>query len=130
MRALLVCQISDLHVKQPGLLSYRRVDCAAMLERCVQEILRLRQQPDLVIATGDLVDPASPRNTRTCGDCPRPAHQVALDLQPGAALSYIMEPPGFQLHGWREEFGVVSHTVFIGDFAGPFPLRENGKPIV
>jgi 3',5'-cyclic AMP phosphodiesterase CpdA len=61
--------------------------------------------------------------------CPSPAHQVALDFEPGAALSYIMEPPGFQLHGWREGFGVVSHTVFIGDFAGPFQFRENGKPI-
>ena len=27
-----------------------------MLARCVQEIRRLRPQPDLVIATGDLVD--------------------------------------------------------------------------
>jgi len=38
----------------------------------------------------------------------------------GAPLAFGMEPPGFQLHAWREGFGVVSHTVFIGDFAGPF----------
>lgn len=266
--AFLVCQISDLHVRQPGELTYRRVDCAAMLARCVEEILRLRQQPDVVIATGDLVErglaaeyahlrqllaplpmqvymipgnhdergalrecfsdhaylrqwppfvqyaiedwplrivaldtlipgqgggelcderlawlertlaahPAKPtlvimhhppfptlishmdkpgfpgtdalarviaRHPQVervlCGHihrpiqvrfggtlastCPSPAHQVALNFEPGAPLAFAMEPPGFQLHAWREGFGVVSHTVFIGDFAGPFPFH-------
>jgi 3',5'-cyclic AMP phosphodiesterase CpdA len=272
--ALLVCQISDLHIKLPGRLSYRQVNCAAMLERCVQEILRLRQRPDLVIATGDLVDFGRPEEyahlrqllaplpmpvylipgnhderaalreafpdhpylrqwqpfvqyaiedwpvrivaldtlipgqgggelceerlawlERTlaaqpdkptlvimhhppfqtlighmdkqglrgsdglarliarhaqvervlCGHihrpiqvrfggtlastCPSPAHQVALDLAPDAASAFTMEPPGFQLHAWRKGLGVVSHTAFIGEFAGPFPFRENGKLI-
>jgi 3',5'-cyclic AMP phosphodiesterase CpdA len=272
--ALLVCQISDLHIKLPGRLSYRQVDCAAMLARCVQEILRLRQRPDLVIATGDLVDFGRPEEyahlrqllaplpmpvyliagnhdergalrdafpdhpylrqwqpfvqyaiedwplrivaldtvipgqgggelceerlawlERTlaaqpdkptlvimhhppfqtlighmdkqglrgsdglakviarhaqvervlCGHihrpiqarfggtlasiCPSPAHQVALDLAPDAASAFTMEPPGFQLHAWRKGLGVVSHTAFIGEFAGPFPFRENGKLI-
>ena len=54
--SVLVSQISDLHVKAPGRLSYRVVDCAAMLARCVEEILRLPQRPDLVVATGDLTD--------------------------------------------------------------------------
>jgi Icc protein len=272
--ALLVCQISDLHIKLPGRLSYRQVDCAAMLARCVQEILRLRQRPDLVIATGDLVDfgraeeyahlrqllaplpmpvylipgnhderaalreafpdhpylrqwqpfvqyaiedwpvrivaldtlipgqgggelceerlawlertlaaqPDKPtlvvmhhppfatlighmdsqglrdsdglakviaRHAQVervlCGHihrpiqarfggtlastCPSPAHQVALDLAPDAASAFIMEPPGFQLHAWKKGLGVVSHTAFIGDFAGPYPFRENGRLI-
>ena len=53
---MLVCQITDLHVRLPGELSRRVVDCAVLLERCVDAILRLPQQPDVVIATGDLVD--------------------------------------------------------------------------
>ena len=44
-------QISDLHIKAPGKLSYRVVDCAAMLARCVQEILRLPQRPDALVIT-------------------------------------------------------------------------------
>jgi len=32
------------------------VDCAALLEQCVEAILRLPQRPDVVVATGDLVD--------------------------------------------------------------------------
>ncbi len=53
---MLLCQISDLHVKPERRLAYRRVDTATMLERCIERILALPQRPDAVIATGDLVD--------------------------------------------------------------------------
>ena len=271
--SLLVCQISDLHVKAPGRLSYRVVNCAAMLARCVAEILRLPQRPDLVLATGDLTDSGRaeeyahlrellaplpmpvyfipgnhdergalraafpehaylrqwdpfvqyaiddwplrivaidtvipgedggrldderlawlerilslrrdkptllimhhppfptlighmdqiglsgsdalarviarhPQVERVlCGHlhrpiqfrfagtiastCPSPAHQVALDLAPDAASAFRMEPPAFQLHAWRKGVGVVSHTAYIGDFAGPYPFKEESCP--
>lgn len=274
MNAFLVCQITDLHIKTPGKLSYRVVDCAAMLVRCVAEILRLPQRPDVVVATGDLVDfgrveeyahlrrllaplpmpiyfipgnhdergtlraafpdhaylrqwepyvqyaiddwpvrivaldtvipgqgggridaprlewlertlaaePAKPtlvimhhppfatlighmdklglegsaelerviaRHPQVervlCGHvhrpiqfrfggtiasiCPSPAHQVALDLSPEAASRFKLEPPGFQLHAWNKALGVVSHTAFIGDFAGPYPFYQGGELI-
>jgi len=60
--------------------------------------------------------------------CPSPAHQVALDLAPGAASAFRMEPPAFQLHAWRKGVGVVSHTAYIGDFAGPYPFKEEKCP--
>lgn len=56
MTAMLLCQISDLHIKPDRRLAYRKVDTATMLERCVARILALPQVPDVVIATGDLVD--------------------------------------------------------------------------
>ena len=267
-------QVSDLHIKSPGKLSYRVVDCAAMLARCVEEILRLPQLPDAIVITGDLVDfgradeyahlrqllapltmpyyllPGNhdernalresfpdhaylrqwqpyvqyaiddwpvrivaidtvipgegggrldaqrlgwldktlserrdkptvvvmhhppfptlighmdkvglqggealagvisrhPQVERVlCGHlhrpiqyrfagtiastAPSPAHQVALDLSPQAASRFKMEPPGFQLHAWRKGVGIVSHTAFIGDFAGPYPFFEGGQLI-
>jgi 3',5'-cyclic AMP phosphodiesterase CpdA len=61
--------------------------------------------------------------------CPSPAHQVALDLAPDAPSRFMMEPPGYQLHQWSEANGVVSHTAFIGEFAGPYPFYEGGKLI-
>jgi hypothetical protein len=61
--------------------------------------------------------------------CPSPAHQVALDLAPDAPSRFMMEPPGYQLHKWSEATGIVSHTAFIGDFAGPYPFYEGGKLI-
>ncbi len=53
--------------------------------------------------------------------CPSSAHQIALDLVPGTPLRYVFEPPGFQLHIWSEGAGLVTHTVPIGDFEGPYP---------
>jgi 3',5'-cyclic AMP phosphodiesterase CpdA len=272
--SFIVCQITDLHIKAPGKLSYRVVDCAAMLSRCVEQILKLPQLPDIMVITGDLVDFGRPeeyehlrrllqplampkylipgnhdernalrasfpdhthlrqwqpfiqyaieewplrivaldtvipmesggrldaerlewvdeklrekpdqptlvimhhppfdtlighmddiglegkeelakiiaRNPQVervlCGHlhrpievrfggtiastCPSPAHQVALDLAPDAASRFKMEPPGFQLHAWKKGLGVVSHTAYIGDFAGPYPFYE-GKELI
>jgi len=274
VNSFLLGQISDLHIKVPGKLSYRVVDCAAMLERCVQEVLRLPQRPDAMVITGDLVDFGRPEEyahlrkllsplsmpfyllpgnhdersalraafpdhaylrqwlpyvqyaieqwpvrivaidtvipgegggrldderlrwlDRTlarepkkptvvvmhhppfptlighmdkigldgadalaaviarhaqvervlCGHLhrpiqfrfagtiastsPSPAHQVALDLAADAPSRFKMEPPGFQLHAWREGTGIVSHTAYIGDFAGPYPFFEGDQLI-
>jgi 3',5'-cyclic AMP phosphodiesterase CpdA len=57
---MLICQISDLHIKAPGKLAYRVVDTAACLRRCVAHIRALRQAPDIVVATGDLTDSGRP----------------------------------------------------------------------
>jgi 3',5'-cyclic AMP phosphodiesterase CpdA len=57
---MLLCQITDLHIKPERRLAYGVVDTATMLERCVDSILRLKQRPDAVIATGDLADLGRP----------------------------------------------------------------------
>jgi 3',5'-cyclic AMP phosphodiesterase CpdA len=57
---MLLCQISDLHVKAGRRKAYGIVDTAAMLERCVERILALPQRPDAVVATGDLADHGRP----------------------------------------------------------------------
>lgn len=54
--------------------------------------------------------------------CPSPSHQIVLDLAPRAEVRFGLEPPAFQLHLWHERTGVVSHTVPIGDFPGPYPF--------
>lgn len=53
---MLIAQISDTHLKTPGQLAYRRVDTAQMLKACVDALLRLDPQPDLIVHTGDLTD--------------------------------------------------------------------------
>ncbi len=57
------------------------------------------------------------------GTAPSTAHQIRLNLTPGAPLSLMFEPPGYQLHVWREGGGLVTHTAVIGDWPGPYPLR-------
>jgi 3',5'-cyclic-AMP phosphodiesterase len=57
---MLIAQMSDMHIKPEGKLLYNRIDTAGYLERAVAHILRLDPQPDIVIATGDLVDGGKP----------------------------------------------------------------------
>lgn len=61
---------------------------------------------------------------------PSPAHQVALDLAADAPSQFVMEPPAYGLHAFAPATGVVSHTAFVGKFAGPYPFYDaNGKLI-
>lgn len=57
---MLIAQVSDLHIQAGGKPAYGRVDTAGMLRRCVADLMRRDPLPDAVIATGDLVDAASP----------------------------------------------------------------------
>jgi 3',5'-cyclic-AMP phosphodiesterase len=53
---LLIAQISDLHIKRPGVLAYGEVDTAAALTRCVATLNAFRPRPELVVISGDLAD--------------------------------------------------------------------------
>ena len=53
---LVIAQITDLHIKPPGELAYRRVDTALALTRVIAQLKNLRPRPAVVVATGDLVD--------------------------------------------------------------------------
>jgi predicted MPP superfamily phosphohydrolase len=52
----LLAQVTDMHIKAGGKLSYRVVDTEASLARCIAQLMRLPQVPDAVLFTGDLVD--------------------------------------------------------------------------
>jgi 3',5'-cyclic-AMP phosphodiesterase len=57
---LIIAQISDLHIKQPGQNAYGRVDVAAALIRMIEVLNGLAPRPALVVITGDLVDGGTP----------------------------------------------------------------------
>lgn len=56
---MIIAQITDLHVGRPGELAYGRFDTASRLARCVEHLLLRRPAPEVVLATGDLVDAGS-----------------------------------------------------------------------
>ncbi|MBL8674036.1 MAG: phosphodiesterase, partial [Rhodospirillales bacterium] len=68
-----------------------------------------------------------PIQTRWAGTiastAPSSAHQITLDLDPTARLTYIMEPPAVALHRWDPAGGLASHLSYIGDFGGPRSFR-------
>jgi 3',5'-cyclic AMP phosphodiesterase CpdA len=93
------------------------------------EVLRAHPHVELV-ACGHLHRSIQTRfGTTIASTCPSPAHQVVMDLDVNAVSRFVMEPPGFQLHLWREGGGVVSHTIPIGRFDGPYPFFERGALI-
>lgn len=53
---MIIAQISDLHVQPAGQLAYGLVDTNRHLQAAVEQLNRLQPQPDIVMATGDLVD--------------------------------------------------------------------------
>ena len=53
---------------------------------------------------------------------PSVAHQVELALDPHAPSTFVFEPPAFQLHRWTPAGGIVSHTVYVEHFPGPYPF--------
>jgi Icc protein len=57
------------------------------------------------------------------GTVPSTAHQLRLNLVPEAQISFIFEPPGYQLHLWDENSGLVTHTAVLGDWPGPDLVR-------
>ena len=57
---MLIAQITDCHIVPRGELLAGRVDTAATLTRALEHILAMSSRPDLVLATGDLVNDGRP----------------------------------------------------------------------
>lgn len=53
------------------------------------------------------------------GTAPSTAHQIRLNLVAGGRISFVFEPPGYQLHLWDENSGLVTHTAVLGAWAPP-----------
>jgi 3',5'-cyclic AMP phosphodiesterase CpdA len=53
--------------------------------------------------------------------CPSTATQIALQLRPDAPPPSWSEPPACLLHWWRDGV-MLTHTSYIGRFAGPYPF--------
>lgn len=53
---------------------------------------------------------------------PSVAHQIALDLRPGAPLRARLEPPKISLHRWSSLHGLCTHTSYVETFGMDWPL--------
>ena len=59
-RAMLIAQITDTHISTPGSVNDRHFRTPEHLERAVAHLNRLAPRPDVVLATGDLVERGDP----------------------------------------------------------------------
>jgi 3',5'-cyclic-AMP phosphodiesterase len=102
---MIIAQISDMHIRPRGVLAFGRLDTAACLARCVAQIRRADPQPDIVVATGDLVDAGLPEEYRHLRELLAP-----------------LPMPVYLLPGNHDE-----RTAFAGEFADHGYLRGGGE---
>jgi len=55
-----------------------------------------------------------------CQIAPSVAHQVALDLTPGAPATFNLEPPAMLLHRWDKLQGLATHMAYVDEAPGPY----------
>lgn len=116
---MLIAQISDLHIMPENELMSGVVDTAPYLERAVAHLLALDPRPDLVLATGDLVDAGRIDEYRRLrailAPLPMPVHLIPGNhdlrdnlravfadhayLQDGAFIQYAIEDHPLRLIG-------------------------------
>ena len=53
---MILCQLTDLHLRAPGSLAYGRVDTNDFFRKAIDELARLSPAPDAYLLTGDLTD--------------------------------------------------------------------------
>lgn len=110
----LLLQLSDLHIREPGRLAYGRLDTAPYLRQAVDSILRLPQQPDAVVLTGDLTD---------FGRADEYTHlrsllerlTLPLYLMPGNHDNREQLRQSFPEHSYLGSTGFVQYSVAVGD---------------
>lgn len=61
---MIIAQISDTHIKRKGRLLHHMIDTARYLKRAVRRLNGLDPRPDVVLATGDLVESGKPKEYR------------------------------------------------------------------
>src|SRR5438045_5204023 len=100
---MLIAQITDLHIRPTGCLAYARVDTATYLERAVAALQALDPPPDVVLATGDLVDAGEPeeyaRLRRLLAPIERPLFVVPGNHDARRPLFDAFGQAGFLPHG-------------------------------
>lgn len=110
---MLLAQITDLHIKRPGALAYRRVDTAACLRRCVARLNALEPRPDAVLVTGDLVDLGTEDEYRHLAQLlaplETPVYLMVGNHDDRAALRAVFDAPYL-----RDDVAFVQYAVDIG----------------
>lgn len=130
---MLLCQISDTHIKPDRKLAYGKVNTAGMLERCVEQVLRLPQQPDAIVMTGDLVDLGRADEYGLLRELLTPLASLPLYLLPGnhderAALRASF-PDHAYLRQWAPfiQYSIDDHALRIVALDTVIPMRGEGE---
>jgi 3',5'-cyclic AMP phosphodiesterase CpdA len=112
MTTILV-QLTDLHIREPGRLAYGRINTAPYLKRAVESVLRLPQQPDAVVITGDLSDFGRAEEYNHLADLLSPL-LMPVYLMPGNHDDRDQLRRSFPGHRYLGREGFVQYSVQVG----------------
>lgn len=107
-------QLTDLHIREPGRLTYRRIDTAQYLERCVHSVLALAQKPHAVVITGDLTDFGRASEYAHLRSLLAPLDTLPLYLLPGNHDDRSALRRAFPGQAWLGQEGFIQYAVDIG----------------
>jgi len=110
---MMIAQITDMHIKPQGVLAYGRLDTAPYLRRAVAHLLALKPRPDVVLATGDLVDGGLPEEYRRLHDLLAPL-SMPVYLIPGNHDNRDALAAAFTDHAYLPRGGRFMHYVVEG----------------
>ncbi len=115
----ILVQLTDLHIREPGRLAYRRVDTSGYFRAMVASVLALRQRPDAVVISGDLTDFGRPAEYASLRDqiAPLEAAGLPVFLMPGNHDSRDEMRRSFPAHAYLGSDQYVQFAVDVG------PLR-------
>ena len=109
-----IAQLSDLHIREPGRLTYRRIDTAPYLQQAVATLLGLPQRPDAVLITGDLTDFGRAEEYRHLATLLEPL-SMPVYLMPGNHDDRAELRRGFPDHRYLGTGEFVSFSVDVGE---------------
>lgn len=107
---MIIAQITDTHVTEPGRLAFGVVETAGFLARAVEHLRDLRPRPDVVLATGDLVDVGLPAEYRRLRELLAPL-PMPVYLIPGNHDDREALAREFADHGYLPRTGFVQYVV-------------------
>ena len=115
----ILVQLTDLHIREPGRLAYRRVDTSRYFRAMVDSVLALQQRPHAVVISGDLTDFGRPVEYASLRDqiAPLEAAGLPVYLMPGNHDSRDEMRRSFPAHGYLGDGRFVQFAVDVG------PLR-------
>jgi len=115
----ILVQLTDLHIREPGRLAYRRVDTSSYFRAMVDSVLTLKQKPHVVVISGDLTDFGRPAeySSLRAQIAPLEAAGLPVYLMPGNHDSRAELRKSFPAHAYLGDGPFIQ---FVVDFG---PLR-------
>ena len=112
---MLIAQITDTHIRPKGKLLHHMVPTARFLRRCIGHLEACEPRPDVVVATGDLVDRGKPKEYRRL-------RSILADL---SIPLYVVPGNHDERDAFREAFGDHAYL----PRAGPLQYAIDTYPV-